>query len=239
MRTYTLISAAMGDRAPGVELAEAQGVISPDDLARLTELPEVQEFFAENHYGQDGYEHELMYLVAGEFESGRYDTLTVTVPEETMVPAALLLDHIPAEQVTWCVWEADDRPAPRTAGDLGDYVRDHGGYGDNGFSWPDGPRDLNNTGLTGLLAAVAEGRDAYLVLPGSYRDMEDWRGDGEDPARLSAWEALADDAPVMGVEHWDRDRYAHRWLVVPMTAILTADAYGQAVSIISSGPALD
>lgn len=89
MSTYTLISAAVGDQVGiGIELAEAadeeRGIISASDLRRLAELPEVVAFFEANHFGEDGHEDELMYLVQGEHESVRYDTLTVTLEDEPL-----------------------------------------------------------------------------------------------------------------------------------------------------------
>ncbi|MFI2663299.1 hypothetical protein [Micromonospora carbonacea] len=100
-RMYTLFSALVGDEAPlgGVELAEAgdSGLISPPDLARLMDLPQVREFFTENNYGPDAPE-EVMYLVAGELESGRFPTLTITLPE---APVATLLNLTP-HPITVC-----------------------------------------------------------------------------------------------------------------------------------------
>lgn len=87
-RTYTLISAIAGDGAPGIDVGELEaadsgGLISLPDLARLTDLPEVHEFFATNHYDSD-HPDEVMHLVEGELESGRWPTLTVTLPDESV-----------------------------------------------------------------------------------------------------------------------------------------------------------
>lgn len=85
-KTVTLISAwgddPVHDECDAVELAEVDGsgILSRDAFARLTALPEVQKFFADNGYGPDNPD-ELMYLTDGKFTSARYPTLTVTLPD--------------------------------------------------------------------------------------------------------------------------------------------------------------
>lgn len=77
-QTYTLVSAFTGEQAPGDELNDA---LTAEQLKTMFALPEVDAFCQAHQYDPD-HPNNCMYLVEGEYESRRWETLTFTLPEQ-------------------------------------------------------------------------------------------------------------------------------------------------------------